>query len=165
MGLQRRALHCPPPARALCTFTRPAVDGQPEAHGAAAVIRARCVLTLVAAQASGIALALVDVWNTGTRGTQLRAPATHGGAVSHLRHLLSFAAQTAGRGLVPNTGGHSVTASHQPSTQCPRGRATETQHRGHGRGAPWFGESKQAGRGLSPLLPNPGSPTTHCPVT
>lgn len=42
-------------------FTRPAIHRQPEARRAAAVVRARRVLTLVAAQAPGIALALIDV--------------------------------------------------------------------------------------------------------
>jgi hypothetical protein len=43
------------------TFTRPAVHRQPEAGGAAAVEGAWRVLTLVATQAPGIALALVDI--------------------------------------------------------------------------------------------------------
>lgn len=42
-------------------FTRPAVHRQPEAGGAAAVEGAWRVLTLVATQAPGIALALVDI--------------------------------------------------------------------------------------------------------
>lgn len=42
-------------------FTRPAVHRQPEARGAAAVVGAWCVLTLVTTQAPRIALALVDI--------------------------------------------------------------------------------------------------------
>lgn len=42
-------------------FTGPAVGREPEAHGAAAVVGARRVLTLVAAQAPGVAPALIDV--------------------------------------------------------------------------------------------------------
>lgn len=42
-------------------FTRPAVHRQPEAGGAAAVVGAWRVLTLVATQAPRIALALVDI--------------------------------------------------------------------------------------------------------
>lgn len=42
-------------------FTRPAIHRQPEASGAAAVVGAWRVLTLVATQAPRIALALVDI--------------------------------------------------------------------------------------------------------
>lgn len=51
------------------TFAGAAVHREPEAHRAAAVVGARCVLTLVATQAPGVALALVDVWKRGAGGS------------------------------------------------------------------------------------------------
>lgn len=69
---------------AALTFAGPAVGRQPEAHGAAAAEGAQRVLALVAAQAPGVAPALVDVCKGEAAAQQPGPPPPPGTATRHL---------------------------------------------------------------------------------